>query len=373
MGQTRPTGSRGRAEVSSVGEHKRISLKQIAGITGYSITTISMVLNGISDKFSISKDTRDLILGVAKQHNYQPNLHARSLRSRTTDIVGLMVPTLYNRFFSEMAERFESLARKDRKVPLITVTHYEPEQEIDTLRYFASQNADCVFIANPMALEQLSGVCSAAGIRYIVLDSPDSVTQTVTTDNFDAARALTRMLLASMRAAGRGGRIYFIGGMVQHGVTQHRLAGFKAALLEQNIAVSDDQFVQTNFTEEATYEEIRRVFLSNDDIGGIFLNSLLPFDGLIRFFPEAPELCRQVHYGVFDYHPIMNLLADLHVLIVQQNPDGMMQKAYEIFSSDQHAQTTQQPFYVPYKIILTPAAKQLFPNPPVSPVMPVSN
>jgi len=48
-------------------------------------------------------------------------------------MVGLTVPTLNNPFFGEMAETFESLARSDRKLPLITVTHYDPEEEIEML------------------------------------------------------------------------------------------------------------------------------------------------------------------------------------------------------------------------------------------------
>ena len=348
---------------------KRTSLKEIAALTGFSITTISLVLNGRADEFNISKVTRDLILNVAKQHNYQPNLHARSLRNRTADIVGLIVPTLYSRFFSEMAERFESLARSDHKTALITVTHHKAAEEIETVRYFISQNVDCVFVANPMALEDLSGLCSGAGIRHIVLDSQESLRQTVTTNNFEAALELTRMLLASMRAAGRDGRIYFVGGMPGHNVTQHRLAGFKAALNEQKTATfSDDQFITTNFTKDAAYREIRDLFCSNGDIGGIFLNSLLPFDGLIRFFPEAPAACRQVHYGVFDYHPVMTLLVDLHVLIVKQDPEAMIQKAYEMFAAGLGGEARGLTHYIPYRIILTPAMKQYCPAYPVQSV-----
>lgn len=97
----------------------RVSIKEISRLTGFSITTVSMVINGRASEFSISDATRDLILQTAKQHNYQPNLHARSLRTRVTDIVGLIVPTLKNQFFSEMAETFESLARTHKKFALI--------------------------------------------------------------------------------------------------------------------------------------------------------------------------------------------------------------------------------------------------------------
>ena len=72
----------------------------------------------------------------------------------------------------------------------------------------------------------------------------------------------------------------------------------------------------------------------------VLLNLKLVCSGaveLVRFFPEAPGRCRELHYGVFDYHPIMSLLVDLRLLIVKQNPDRMMQKAYQIFASGQDA------------------------------------
>lgn len=340
---------------------RRTSLKHIAALTGYSITTVSMVLNGRAEEFNISAETRDLILAAAKEHNYQPNLHARSLRNRTTNILGLMVPTLNNRFFSEMAETFERLARRDQKIALITVTNYDRQEEIDNLNYFLSQNVECVFTANPTALEDVSKLCTGAGTRQILLDAQPSDKHTVSTDNYDAGLVLTRMLLESLRAAGRKGRVYYLGGMADHVVTRLRLDGFRAALQERGIRYSDDLFVETVFDPDSAYRKVELLFRNRNDIGGIFVNSLLSMDGLVRFFGESPEPCRPVHYGVFDYHPMMNLLVDLHVAAIRQNPEQMMQKAYEIFGNP-GAHRSERIQYVPYELILTPAMRRFLPE-----------
>ncbi len=340
---------------------RRTSLKHIAALTGYSITTVSMVLNGRAEEFNISAEARDLILTAAKEHNYQPNLHARSLRNRTTNIVGLMVPTLNNRFFSEMAECFERLARRDQKIALITVTNYDRQEELDTVNYFLSQNVECVFTANPTALEDVSTLCSRAGTRQILLDAQQSEKHTISTDNVDASLVLTRMLLDSLRMAGRKGRVYYVGGMADHVVTRMRLQGFRAALQERGVRYSDDLFVETIFDPDSAYRKIELLFRNRNDIGGIFVNSLMAMDGLVRFFGESPEACRSVHYGVFDYHPMMNLLVDLHVAAIKQNPELMMQKAYEIFGNP-GAHRAERLQYVPYELILTPAMRRLVPE-----------
>ncbi len=330
----------------------RVSMKEIARMTGFSATTVSLVLNGRSKRFNISKETQDLIRSVAKQHNYYPNLHARGLRSRTTNILGLTVPTLNNPFFGEMAETFESLARSDKKLPLITVTHYDPQEEVEMINYFLSQKVECVFTANLTALGEVSTLCTRAGTRQILLDSQESAKPTVTTDNVEAGLVLTRNLLASMAAAGRGGRAFYVGGMAAHAITLHRLAGFKAALRDRGLPFADAQFVQTEFDSELAYRKLKALLRSTPDVGGIFLNAVPALEGLVRLFPEMRDRCRRIQFAVFDYHPFMSLLADLHLLIVRQNPHQMMNRAYQIFSGPRPDEGRVH--FIPYELLLPP-------------------
>ena len=83
----------------------------MASLTGYSRTTVSIVVNGRAAQYGVSARTRDLILAAAREHHYAPDPHARRLRNRDSEIVGLMLPTLSNRFFAELAETFDALAR----------------------------------------------------------------------------------------------------------------------------------------------------------------------------------------------------------------------------------------------------------------------
>ena len=91
------------------------------------------------------------------------------------------------------------------------------------------------------------------------------------------------------------------------------------------------------------------------------MNSLLPMDGVVRFFGEHLDLCRPVHYGVFDYHPMMELLVDLHIGAIRQNPELMMHRAWEIFSktSSQQSGCTQ---YVPYDLVVAPTMRPFLPE-----------
>ena len=344
-------------------ESERPSLKHVADATGFSVSTVSAVLGGRADRLGIAAGTQAAILAAAKELDYQPNLHARSLRSRTTTLVGLMVPTLNNRFFSEMAETFERVARKDGKLPLITVTNYDRREERESLKYYLSQHVQCVFNANPTAINELTELCRSSGTKQILLDAPDTGADTVATDNREASLVLTRVILDSIAAEGRQGRVYFVGGMADHEVTKLRLAGFRAALLERDIRYSSDLFLDTLFNGESAYRRVELLFRSHAGVAGMFVNSLLPMDGVIRFFGEHPDLCRPVHYGIFDYHPMMDLLVDLHIGAVRQNPELMMQRAWEIFAEPApHRQERMQ--YVPYDLIVAPTLRRFLPEAP---------
>lgn len=79
------------------------TLSSIAERTGVSITTVSRVLSGNAEKYRISKSTVDRIMADAASCDYRPSLIAQSLRTNRTSTIGLLLPSLSNPFFADMA------------------------------------------------------------------------------------------------------------------------------------------------------------------------------------------------------------------------------------------------------------------------------
>ncbi len=71
---------------------KPISLKELADRLGFSPATVSLVINRSPASISIPQRTKDQILTAARKFNYRPNLLARSLRTRRSFIIGVIVP-----------------------------------------------------------------------------------------------------------------------------------------------------------------------------------------------------------------------------------------------------------------------------------------
>ncbi|HEX4156018.1 MAG TPA: LacI family DNA-binding transcriptional regulator [Acidobacteriaceae bacterium] len=82
-----------RKQTAKPSRFKPVSLKEVAEHLGLNPTTVSVVLNDVPGR-SIPQTTRDRIKAAAKEMNYQPNLLARSLRSRRTLTIGILVPEL---------------------------------------------------------------------------------------------------------------------------------------------------------------------------------------------------------------------------------------------------------------------------------------
>lgn len=80
--------------------NKRITIKDLARYTGFSITTVSLVLNGNAN--SIPDSVKEKIIQAAKELNYVPNLAARSLARGNSHTIGVIIPDISNSFFAEL-------------------------------------------------------------------------------------------------------------------------------------------------------------------------------------------------------------------------------------------------------------------------------
>ncbi|UKS29423.1 LacI family transcriptional regulator [Paenibacillus sp. HWE-109] len=82
------------------------TIKDVAKYLGVSVSTVSRALNNHPD---IKQDTKNEVLEAMKRINYTPNAVARSLISRKSNTIGLMIPDITDPFFSAMAHDVEEV------------------------------------------------------------------------------------------------------------------------------------------------------------------------------------------------------------------------------------------------------------------------
>jgi LacI family repressor for deo operon, udp, cdd, tsx, nupC, and nupG len=90
---------------------KMSTIQDVARQAGVSVATVSRVLN---DSSSVSSDTRDRVMRVMTDMDYQPNLLGRNLRCRTANMVLVLLPKISNPFFSSIVKGIEEIAHQNR-------------------------------------------------------------------------------------------------------------------------------------------------------------------------------------------------------------------------------------------------------------------
>ncbi|MEG0378236.1 MAG: LacI family DNA-binding transcriptional regulator, partial [Eubacterium sp.] len=78
---------------------EKISIKKLSEITGYSVATVSRVINNVG---RYSKETENKIKRAIRQYNYVPNMIAKGLRTNQIPTIGIIVPDITNEFFSRI-------------------------------------------------------------------------------------------------------------------------------------------------------------------------------------------------------------------------------------------------------------------------------
>ncbi len=86
------------------------TLKDIADELGLSITTVSLVLNGLGEKYRVKKMTRDRILAYVKTEKFVLDQRAKSLRTNRTRIVSLLMNHLPAPLSLDIISHFEDIA-----------------------------------------------------------------------------------------------------------------------------------------------------------------------------------------------------------------------------------------------------------------------
>ena len=122
---------------------KRPTQKDVARRAGVSRSTVSYVLNDQTDlKVPISAETRQRVMDAIAELGYEPDARAQSLRSGSTNIVGVIIPVIQNPFFWQILSGIsESLQEAGYSLHL---THHplDQQQEANTIRELTRQPVD---------------------------------------------------------------------------------------------------------------------------------------------------------------------------------------------------------------------------------------
>lgn len=148
------------------------TLVDIARETNTSVSTVSRVLSGGAMANRISKETRDRVKDAADRLGYRPNLLARSLRTRKTYTVALIVSDIANHFFGQIGSLIErSLARHGYSLMLCN-SGEDIQRETDYLRLVTAKAIDGLILVPLARSKKALHQYVPESLPLVILDRP---------------------------------------------------------------------------------------------------------------------------------------------------------------------------------------------------------
>lgn len=225
-----------------------VRLKDIAYRAGVSVMTVSKALRDAKD---ISVATKARIQHMAEEMGYVPDAAAAGLRTRSTRLLGLVLPTLTNPIFARMVMAIEEWAYQHGYAVLLMHSHNDPPREEQCLRRLLSRRVDGLFISPASRMEAHSKVyeeLQGSGLPVVILGSRAKFCAgfpCVESDDAAASANVTRHLLELGHR-----RIAFFAGPQISPWAHDRLAGYKKALREAKVELDDRLIFQAGATIE---------------------------------------------------------------------------------------------------------------------------
>ena len=118
---------------------KKTSIKDIARAADVSISTVSHVIN--KSKY-VSEETQKKVKKAISKLNYRPNIIARSLRTRRTRTVGVLLPDIAQPFFAQVVRGMEQAAKERKYTLVLGCTFYDLEEENKQIESLVDQSID---------------------------------------------------------------------------------------------------------------------------------------------------------------------------------------------------------------------------------------
>lgn len=148
---------------------KKVSLKDIAGEVGVSISLVSYVLNN-KKKGRVHPDTAKKIVETAKKRNYVPNQIAKSLKSSKTFTIGLIVADISNFFYSYIARYIEDAANESDYNVLYGSAYEDPIRFQKILNVMIARQVDGLILAIPEGAEECIRDLQRIKLPFVVID-----------------------------------------------------------------------------------------------------------------------------------------------------------------------------------------------------------
>lgn len=258
-----------------------ITIKDIAKLADVSTATVSKIINGKAS--DISKATIEKVNRIIEEQNYTPNSLARSMITKKTRTIGLVIPDIRNPFFTDLARGAEDIANKSGYSIFFCNTDDDLNKEVNYINNLIEKQVDGIALAGAAVRNKKLEEKMHIKIPMLSLDRNvyfKGIKGKIEVDNFSGAYEAVKHLIELGHE-----KIMFLSGQLDIKPSLDRLKGYKKALADHHLDYDEELVVMGNYSRDFGYNFIHGSF-STGSITSIFCGNDLIAVGAIQALKE---------------------------------------------------------------------------------------
>ena len=211
-----------------------VTIKDVARVAGVSHTTVSRALR---DNPAISPATSQNIKRLANEMGYVPNSAARGLKTKRSNVLGVVVRRLDDPFFGQVVNGIEDVLQSQNYSMLLAASHRDFSKEHEIMRLMSERRVDGVIICSTLISPEHREQLDRFGVPTVLINNQATNESdcSVSHDDTDGAKQLAEHLIE------QGHReIAYIGNGNAGRTNNDRLLGYQQALTAAGIVVRPD-------------------------------------------------------------------------------------------------------------------------------------
>jgi LacI family transcriptional regulator len=225
------------------------TVSDVATKAGVSVSTAARVLSG---RGYASEETRGLVMEAARELGYVPNQIARSLRTRRTNLIGLLIGDVENSFYSVIAKTVESVAKDAGYHVVLCNSDDDVDNEREYLQLLEGMRVDALIVTPTSKNRRHLTRLLEAGLVIVQMDRRvhGLGADAILVDNEAAAESAVSHLVEAGHE-----RIGILTGELDVQTASRRLAGYERALRDRSIPIRDELIRTGSFHRDHAVED----------------------------------------------------------------------------------------------------------------------
>lgn len=243
------------------------TLQMIADQLGLSVSTVSRVLNGPAEaaRRAASKETANAIRELANSLGYSPNPHARSLRSRRSGEIGVLVPRVSDLVLATIYEGVHLEAAAHGLQAFLANTYDRPELHDAAIESMVGRRVDGIIVGDSRLDRPHEDVLERSGVPFVCMNRRSPKHPSVTCGD-----ALGGVLVAEHLLELGHQHVAVVAGETYASTGADRTSGFIARLRESGVEVPKDNIVHSSFDTAGGHKAIEALAERGVEASAIF-------------------------------------------------------------------------------------------------------